>query len=282
MAAFSTYFGNDQEPVYVDEILPGEDTITTTRIDNFYAVPSDECSINSVAVNDSIISAGNYAARNSYFSYNNGSLIIDNQAIIGNYYFNTSYEPEGCGPTGKALPTVCAPGVCVIAAGSRYSYFNSLSPIGNPGLVMIDSRGCLWGQMTGTSMSAPTVAGIIAQWLQVNPNLSPSDIKNIIAQTAIKDSFTSSPHFGPNGKIDAMAGIRYLLGLNDDDFIIGDANGDGHISIGDAITMIDILLGLYEPVPELRIIDANQDGAFSIADVIAVIDMLLGVYEVEE
>lgn len=282
MAAFSTYFGNDQEPVYIDEILPGEDTITTTRIDNFYAVSSDECSINSIAANDSIISAGNYAARNSYYSFLRDSVVTDSSIIIGNYYTNTSYEHEGCGPTGKALPTVCAPGVCVIAAGSRYSYFNSFSPVGNPGLVMIDTNRCLWGQMTGTSMSAPTVAGIIAQWLQVNPNLSPSDIKNIIAQTAIKDSFTSSPHFGPNGKIDAMTGIRYLLGLNDDDFILGDANGDGHISIGDAITMIDILLGLYEPVPELRIIDANQDGAFSIADVITVIDMLLGVYEVEE
>jgi subtilisin family serine protease len=269
--ASSIYFCNDTLPVYVSE---GD---SLTRIDNFYSLPSDECSINTYAVNDSIISAGNYAARNSHYCYTRDSILIEPNVVVGDIYHNSSYQSQGSGPTGKMLPTVCAPGVTVIAAGSRYSYFSILNPVTNTHLVMIGPNRSLWGEMTGTSMSAPTVAGIIAQWLQVDPNLSPSDIKNIIAQTAIKDNFTSSPHFGPNGKIDAMAGIRYLLGLNDDDFVLGDANGDGRISIGDVTTMIDILLGIYEPVPELRIIDANQDGAFSIGDVTTLIDMLLGI-----
>ena len=131
-------------------------------------------------------------------------------------------------------------------------------------------------------MSAPTVAGIIAQWLQINPDLSPSDIKNIIAQTAIKDNFTTSTHFGPNGKIDAMAGVRYLLGITDDDFILGDANGDGLITIGDVVTMIDILLDQYEPVPAMKIIDTNGDGAFTIGDVVTLIDMLYVHVDVDE
>ena len=282
MAASSIYFGNDTEPIYVDEILPGEDTITTTRIDNFYAIPSDECSINSAAINDSIISVGNYAARTGAYSYLRDSVVTDTLAILGDYYYNSSYQPEGCGPTGKALPTVCAPGVCVVAAGSHYSYFRILNPATNPDLVRRDSYLYLWGKMTGTSMSAPTVAGIIAQWLQINPDLSPSDIKNIIAQTAIKDNFTTSPHFGPNGKIDAMAGVRYLLGITDDDFILGDANGDGLITIGDVVTMIDILLDQYEPVPAMKIIDTNGDGAFTIGDVVTLIDMLYVHVDVDE
>ena len=72
-----------------------------------------------------------------------------------------------------------------------------------------------------------------------------------------------------------MAGAKYLLGITEDDFILGDANGDGLITIGDLATMIDILLDQYEPVPEMKIIDVNCDGEFSIGDVAAFIDMLL-------
>lgn len=132
----------------------------------------------------------------------------------------------------------------------------------------------LWGAMTGTSMAAPTVAGIIAQWLQINPNLSPGEIKNIIASTSIKDNFTSSPHFGPNGKIDAMAGARYLLGITDV-HQVGDVNNDGVVSIKDVTILIDYLLtsdlsGLVEAH-----LDVNQDGLITIKDVTTLIDMLL-------
>ena len=270
MAASTTYFCNDPLPVYV----PDGDTLK--RVDNFYTFSSDECSINTYAVNDSIISAGNYAARNSYYSYNRDSIVITSN-VIGNIYNNSSYQRQGCGPTGKALPSVCAPGVCVIAAGSRYSYFNNGNPGTNPGLVMRGPNQSIWGIMTGTSMSAPTVAGIIAQWLQIKPDLSPSEIKNIIAQTAIKDNFTQSAHFGPNGKIDALAGVYYLLGISDDDFLLGDVNGDGVLSIGDVSMMIDVLLGLEEAPADERVLDTNQNGSFSIGDVTTLIDMILGI-----
>jgi subtilisin family serine protease len=132
----------------------------------------------------------------------------------------------------------------------------------------------LWGVMTGTSMASPTVAGIIAQWLQINPSLSPGDIKAVIAATAIKDNFTVSPHFGPNGKIDALAGARYLLGISDE-HLVGDVNNDGEVTIKDVTILIDYLLtqdlsGLNE-----EFLDVNQDGLVSIKDVTALIDMLL-------
>ena len=40
----------------------------------------------------------------------------------GDIYNLSSYQMLGGGPTGAALPTVTAPGVLVVAAGSRYSY----------------------------------------------------------------------------------------------------------------------------------------------------------------
>ena len=161
-----------------------------------------------------------------------------------------------------------------MAAGSRYSYFNTDY---RGELVMRDDEGSVWGVMTGTSMAAPTVGGIIAEWLQLYPNLSPSQVKNVIAQTAIKDEFTnSSDQFGPNGKIDALAGILYLI-KNDPHFLLGDVNADGEVSVLDASLMIDRLLGNDVPGFNPVAADVSQDGKFSILDVITLIDSLLEV-----
>ena len=135
-----------------------------------------------------------------------------------------------------------------------------------------------WGVMAGTSMAAPTVAGIIAEWLQINPNLSPGDVKNVIAQTAQKDNFTQDPtygyKFGPNGKIDAMAGAQYLLSQMEGDILLGDVNGDGKVSIKDVTILISYLL---DDTTEIVFVnaDVSGDGRVSIKDVTLLIQLLL-------
>ena len=136
--------------------------------------------------------------------------------------------------------------------------------------------GSPWGVMTGTSMASPTVAGIIALWLQANPNLSVSDVKSILAESAIKDNFTQGPksaHFGPNGKIDALAGMRLVLERLG--YVLGDVNGDGILSIADLTGLIDHILGLSYPIYfDERAADINLDGNIAIDDVTALIDLL--------
>ncbi|MBR4829752.1 MAG: S8 family serine peptidase [Muribaculaceae bacterium] len=273
ISAGENYFALDDRPIPVESLWVEDNSIHTQEIEGYYAVPSDKCTINTFAVNDSLISAGNYAARNSHYSLNRDSVVSNPSIKIGDIYYNSSYEEEGYGPTGKALPTVCAPGVFVVAAGNRYSYFHNPLPDANPDLVLMGPDRSRWGVMTGTSMAAPTVAGIIAQWLQINPNLSPGDIKRIIAATAKKDGFSMSPRFGPNGKIDALAGVRYLLGLPYEP-VLGDVNGDGIRSIKDVTWMIDKLLNDDLSI-DMKAADVNQDGLFSIKDVTLLIDMLL-------
>ena len=76
-----------------------------------------------------------------------------------------------------------------------------------------------YGNMEGTSMATPVAAGIVALWLQaakeVGKELTVNDIKEVMRETAINDEFTTSgpnaSHFG-HGKIDALAGIKYILG----------------------------------------------------------------------
>lgn len=279
------YTGNGRrvaynDVVYVDVISDDGDT-TTQAVNNYFSTGSDLSSIGTYAVADSIISAGGFVARDRYYSLNGDSMIVTPNIQIGQYYRYSSYQAEGYGPTGKALPTVVAPAVNVISSVNKYDYYAYASNI-----TVLRAYNNYWGAMSGTSMAAPTVAGIIAQWLQINPNLSPGDIKKVIAKTAIKDAFTMSAtdgvRYGPNGKIDAMAGARYLLNLN---YTPGDVNCDGMINVEDLTIMVDCLLGCMHlyieqgyTINELAL-DFDQDGVFDITDIAVLIDFLLGVYD---
>ena len=65
-------------------------------------------------------------------------------------------------------------------------------------------------------MAAPFVTGTVAAWLQAYPELSPEDLREVVAATARLDDFTGdatqaeSQGFG-YGKIDAMAGLQDCL-----------------------------------------------------------------------
>ena len=247
-------------------------TLTGETEDNFYSASSSDCSIGSYAVHDSIISAGAYAARNSYYSLSSGKIITDGTVTIGQITSFSSYALEGTGPTGKALPTICAPGYDVVAAGNRYNAYAANSAY----TVMKTEDGSPWCVMGGTSMASPTVAGIIALWLQADPTLSVRQIKEIIAETAIKDRFTTGSkgtHFGPNGKIDALAGLQLILARQA--YGSGDLNSDGIVNILDIAILIDYLLSGSSSSINVNAADVDRDGEVTIGDLTVLIDQVL-------
>ena len=81
-------------------------------------------------------------------------------------------------------------------------------------------------------MATPCVTGIIAQWLQADPTLSVADVRKILQETSDNDQFTTDPStlYSGNliqagaGKINALAGLKYILGTQTD---IIDINADG-------------------------------------------------------
>ena len=87
-------------------------------------------------------------------------------------------EFSGAGPTrdGRLKPEICAPGRRIFSALSSDS-----STVQTP--YTVDS---------GTSFAAPHVAGQIALMMQVNPYLTPEDVKTEIICDSRKDSYTGS------------------------------------------------------------------------------------------
>jgi hypothetical protein len=133
-----------------------------------------------------------------------------------------------------------------------------------------------WGVMSGTSMAAPTVAGIIALWLQADPNLTVAQVKSIIAGSANRDRFTNGAHrdqFGPNGKINALEGLMIVLkNIKDHD---GDVNNDGMVDIVDVTALINYLLKGEADGINLGAADVNDNGHVEISDLSALITLLL-------
>jgi len=105
------------------------------------------------------------------------------------------------GPTrdGRQKPELTAPGTWICSSVSVNS--SSVSYQTHPDRVHTMSL--------GTSMAAPHVSGVIALMLVVNPQLTASQIKEALIETAVRDSFTGSapnPRWGW-GKVAAEAAV---------------------------------------------------------------------------
>lgn len=156
------------------------------------------------------ITVGNYTTRNAWTNYsgNKQSMIID-------YPLNKINYTSSCGPSadGRVKPDVTAPGGMIFSAVSSYSDYYKESSTNTVACTALGGKSYYWGQMTGTSQASPFVAGVIATWLEANPELSPEDIQSVLQKSSRTDSYTGTcpnPIYG-YGKIDALAGIGEVL-----------------------------------------------------------------------
>ncbi|MFM7726096.1 MAG: S8 family serine peptidase, partial [Flavobacteriales bacterium] len=83
-------------------------------------------------------------------------------------------------------PDIAAPGVNVCSSISSFTDYN-YSAIDN---VSFNGGEYDFARMSGTSMSSPCVAGIVALLLDANPFLTPAQVKEILMATARTDEFT--------------------------------------------------------------------------------------------
>ncbi|MDR1543321.1 MAG: S8 family serine peptidase [Prevotellaceae bacterium] len=126
-----------------------------------------------------------------------------------------SFSSRGLTPDGRTKPDVAAPGQILI---SSYQSTNSIINSYKQFLTVkenVNGKTYYFGSMQGTSMASPFAAGVIALWLQMKPDLTPEQIREVIAKTSRKDSNTGNISAdGSNlwgfGKINAVAGLRYI------------------------------------------------------------------------
>lgn len=167
----------------------------------------------------STITVGAYTLRNEYTDlYGDTYLLRDpltTQPVkIGDMGFFSSRGPSR---DGRIKPEVSAPGVMVCGPVSQYYYADKYAME----LHSIDASGktYYYTPVTGTSMASPIVAGIVACWLEANPNLTPAEAKEIIEKTA-RNTNGSGDRVDPNnhmgyGKIDAYRGLLHAAGRGD-------------------------------------------------------------------
>ena len=122
------------------------------------------------------------------------------------------------GPTldERTKPDICAPGRNIISAYS--SFYRETYPTATDYDVAtseVNGRSYPWHADSGTSMSCPVVAGIIALWLQAKPDLTRDDIMGILQRTSRHpEKALSYPNnkYG-YGEINAYRGLLDILGV---------------------------------------------------------------------
>ncbi len=162
---------------------------------------SDDCSASDNSMWPEVISVGSYITREGGSSGNE----------VGDISPFSGYAIASVSPGGVDIPWISAPGQLIVSAFNHLNTERSSTPL-------VNNTNNPYGTAQGTSMATPAAAGIVTLWMQAaaqcGHQLTHSEIKNIMAETAIRDLWvTSGPnasHFG-NGKIDALAGIEYIL-----------------------------------------------------------------------
>ena len=190
-------------------------SMTGTYSGYTFIAGSDDCSIGDEVACEDVISVGAYCSKRTVKDYNNTSHSLG--YTLNDIAYFSSYQTAGCGPTGAAKPDICAPGATIVAGINHYDSNYMNNQLADYGLYLVyNSTNSSLGNMDGTSMSTPCAAGIIALYLQaakyVNKTLNTEGIRDVFANTAIHDSYTNKNNFGPNGKINALGGIEYILG----------------------------------------------------------------------
>jgi hypothetical protein len=168
-----------------------------------------------------VISVGDYATKISWsdagdrmHSVCEGYPCKGGRLSVGDIAASSSHGPTA---DGRQKPDLAAPGTVITSTLSHDAPVCRSATQDNcvdPTFITPDGRNLTY---SGTSMSAPHVAGTVALMLQVNPTLDQNSVAQILRSTARHDQFTGSAAWSPDfgaGKLDALAAVERVLGAS--------------------------------------------------------------------
>jgi len=163
----------------------------------------------------------------------------------------TTFSSRGPTADGRIKPEVDARGSSVLCAGT------------------ISSTSFTY--KSGTSLSTPLVAGVAALVIQAHPDWTPKMVREALMMTASRASHPDNTYGW--GIIDAVAAINYSP-----NWLTGDVNQDGIISVNDIIALLTNVLptGSIVSPEQQAAADFNYDGVITGEDVRALTIYLLG------
>jgi serine protease AprX len=115
----------------------------------------------------------------------------------------SSFSSRGDASQPNTWPDLAAPGSNIVAA------CRATLPVCATGILGVDDP-LHYASLSGTSMAAPHIAGIAAQVLQVNPELTPAEVESILVSTAT--SYGEPGYAAGAGLVDAVAAVQAAAG----------------------------------------------------------------------
>lgn len=212
------------------------------------------------ACNPKTIAVASYNAATAFRSLGGSSYTL----AIGKANGISNFSSPGPSiNTSCVKPLVAAPGGCIISA------FNSTDTQVNDNAsdvvakVTSGSKNYYYGEMSGTSMASPAMTGIVALWLQANPNLTPADVEEIVRTTSVQDTYTGTMNeqgwnadFG-YGKVDAYAGLKKAIEMGKSSGIAQAMNTTAPVSLLKGASAWKVLFNNDETFATIEIVGMN-------------------------
>lgn len=171
---------------------------------NDFVTGTSASSIAYTATGTQPIAVGAYVSRTSYNDLTGKNYAED-------WGMGELYERSGKGPTfdGRSKPDITAPGASIISSLNSFAASYAIDNKDKVYKENHDGRTYYWGIGNGTSMATPVATGIIALWLQAYPRMTNLEAKDVLSHTAMRDALAADG--AGYGKIDALAGLKYIL-----------------------------------------------------------------------
>lgn len=164
---------------------------------------------------DSVITVGAYTSKNEWTALDNSNQLAIAYAPAGDI---APFSSKGPTADGRTKPDITAPGNVIVSSVNSYNAYYNASNTDVVDGVITGNHTWYYAIDQGTSMAAPVVTGILALWMQQNPQLTRAQALEMMKSTAITDTYTGSiPAAGNNtwgwGKVNAFDGLAGSLSV---------------------------------------------------------------------